>query len=1028
MGDGIFTLDVDPRAGGDVSLAKLLTKYDLLPQTVTAVTGGGGEHYVLGSPKGVLIKNSASVLGPGLDIKGDGGQIVVEPSLHPDTKQRYRWKQNLSPWDLTPAPCPDWLLALITSTEPTSRRAPQSRRPQTVADVGNLPAALNGGAWPIEGSGYHAAVLALAGVLLRSGGLLPNQVMDLMYKVVPPREKPRPLEIVEAVTDTERRIANNRPVTGWPSLRQALGGDGAARLGALVGLEPPTRSNGPPTSPTTRSNGPPTSPPPDDVLWESARRLRDGAVRWTTPHLLDQVQGGTPATLAVRVAQGALSWEDALDLVGGALPSETLARASFATSVEPYCAPGVSQLASRTDGDGDPTAPTQYVTDPPALPHEGSGWLLVGSTGGALVRAETALSAPRAEKVTIGELVDGRSCTNDQVIVWRPSEIALAIERAPRRGARSSGERHAALVQLLSSATIVIGVDQVPTDLAHTSLGLWTQGSVSDTTTRRNLTGWTYYAHAEDDDVLGHVVAAAQRGDRVMFWTPRDDVPHVVTVLAEQGVAAQHWGAIEATPDTCPVWVEPLGSSPPAQLGTVDVVAVLGRLARAGWPEVLSGILDAAPTTRTIHGRLAGGHDRETTLEGVDNELADALERQTWALERASAPPSTPARDSTGHTAAALAARVHINCGTWGVGRTWRWALLSHGAVYTRGEPAIGAPENLHAAVVTARNTYETAQLEAASGAATGSRQWLEDVQGSVIAESERPMWLATIACAGLGPDFVPHDPPRLDENPERGAPIAVWAARGSRRQVVAASVAVALTAGAWKGAADRDIAEARTGYPAHAGGHTARVAAGMVAGELVLPSMLPGWRTAHPNQITETTQGVQWCDVRDDEVLPDGMVRVSQLAEQLDAECQRRGLPSSSLPEGERKCQWYGTTLTRAGVPTQKLPQVTIRGVRDGIPTSRRAWVYKVDVDARNATIRYARWLSAGRLGWALPDPLDRRTRGDEWKQAIAPDGTWRRAPDNAVRPSSPLGAGVRPTIAGFLAGSAWVWAKETP
>lgn len=85
---GIFVLDVDPRHGGNESFEALLKVIGPMPHTLVAETGGGGRHYLFKIPHGFEIKNSAAMLGEGLDIRGEGGYIVVEPSV---TKGEYKW-------------------------------------------------------------------------------------------------------------------------------------------------------------------------------------------------------------------------------------------------------------------------------------------------------------------------------------------------------------------------------------------------------------------------------------------------------------------------------------------------------------------------------------------------------------------------------------------------------------------------------------------------------------------------------------------------------------------------------------------------------------------------------------------------------------------------------------------------------------------------------------------------------------------------------------------------------------------------
>ncbi len=87
---GLVVLDVDPRHGGDESLAALEAKYGKLPSTVECLTGGGGRHLYFKYPGGT-IKNATALGGwPGLDVKGDGGYVIAPPSIHP-SGERYRW-------------------------------------------------------------------------------------------------------------------------------------------------------------------------------------------------------------------------------------------------------------------------------------------------------------------------------------------------------------------------------------------------------------------------------------------------------------------------------------------------------------------------------------------------------------------------------------------------------------------------------------------------------------------------------------------------------------------------------------------------------------------------------------------------------------------------------------------------------------------------------------------------------------------------------------------------------------------------
>jgi len=116
---GLVVLDVDPRHDGDESLAELIAEHGPLPRTIEAATGGGGRHLAFAHPGG-SIPNRANIR-PGLDIRGDGGYIVVPPSLHASGRT-YTWLHG--PDDLRPAPLPAWLRELIDRpAEPAPRPA-----------------------------------------------------------------------------------------------------------------------------------------------------------------------------------------------------------------------------------------------------------------------------------------------------------------------------------------------------------------------------------------------------------------------------------------------------------------------------------------------------------------------------------------------------------------------------------------------------------------------------------------------------------------------------------------------------------------------------------------------------------------------------------------------------------------------------------------------------------------------------------------------------------------------------------------
>ena len=116
---GFIVLDVDPKHGGAESIKKLAGIHGLFPERVFQKTGGGGWHILFKHP-GVRIGNiqfnpqSVPKLGEGIDVRGDGGYIIVAPSLHPSGRQ-YEWG---SEYDVLPD-APTWLIDILKRPEPS---------------------------------------------------------------------------------------------------------------------------------------------------------------------------------------------------------------------------------------------------------------------------------------------------------------------------------------------------------------------------------------------------------------------------------------------------------------------------------------------------------------------------------------------------------------------------------------------------------------------------------------------------------------------------------------------------------------------------------------------------------------------------------------------------------------------------------------------------------------------------------------------------------------------------------------------
>jgi len=111
-----IAIDVDGDKGAE-SMRKLVAAYGALPATLTQRTGSGGQHLIFAwagdaddSRTWKLPTTSSGKIGPGVDIRGEGGLIVAAPSMHVSGR-RYEITN-----DVPPAILPSTWYAMIGST------------------------------------------------------------------------------------------------------------------------------------------------------------------------------------------------------------------------------------------------------------------------------------------------------------------------------------------------------------------------------------------------------------------------------------------------------------------------------------------------------------------------------------------------------------------------------------------------------------------------------------------------------------------------------------------------------------------------------------------------------------------------------------------------------------------------------------------------------------------------------------------------------------------------------------------------
>jgi hypothetical protein len=112
--NGFFVVEADTIEGHNVdglaSLKALEAERGQLPETLMAESPTGSLHHYFNMPPAVDIRNSGSRLGPGIDVKGNGGMVLAPPTK--TEKGVYRWVNNLPIAD-----APGWLIRLVEKSE-----------------------------------------------------------------------------------------------------------------------------------------------------------------------------------------------------------------------------------------------------------------------------------------------------------------------------------------------------------------------------------------------------------------------------------------------------------------------------------------------------------------------------------------------------------------------------------------------------------------------------------------------------------------------------------------------------------------------------------------------------------------------------------------------------------------------------------------------------------------------------------------------------------------------------------------------
>lgn len=138
---GVVVVDVDTRHGGKEAWIDLMAEHDEVHTGPACLTGSGGMHLYYEHPV-KPVRNSASLVAPGIDIRGDGGYVIAPPSIHM-LGTSYTWIEGYEPWTRAPQPIPSWLLeAMLQSPKggignalPAGSPIPNGKRRQTLLSI-----------------------------------------------------------------------------------------------------------------------------------------------------------------------------------------------------------------------------------------------------------------------------------------------------------------------------------------------------------------------------------------------------------------------------------------------------------------------------------------------------------------------------------------------------------------------------------------------------------------------------------------------------------------------------------------------------------------------------------------------------------------------------------------------------------------------------------------------------------------------------------------------------------------------------
>jgi hypothetical protein len=155
-----------------------------------------------------------------IELRGTGGLTVFPPSTHKDTGEAIAWARFSTPGEVT-----------------------LSDLQQAVREV--AAAALLARHWPAKGTRQDAC-LALVGGLLR-GGWAQERVKRFLAALIAVTKDEERARRIQCVDQTAKKLAQDKPTTGWPMVEKflgAVGGDVVRQVRQWLGMAPAAGSPG----------------------------------------------------------------------------------------------------------------------------------------------------------------------------------------------------------------------------------------------------------------------------------------------------------------------------------------------------------------------------------------------------------------------------------------------------------------------------------------------------------------------------------------------------------------------------------------------------------------------------------------------------------------------------------------------------------------------------------------------------------------------------------------------------------------